>query len=260
MSGETRGAARRAGNSEVVEKGARLGYAANGVINLVIAWIALQLAWGAGAQEQASASGALQTLAGSTVGRVLLWVIVAGFALLALWQITEAFMSRETKDRVKAAGKAAAYGVLAALAASVIAGSSSSGGSSTSSMTARLMAQPFGRILVAAVGLGIVAVGVYHIYKGWKKKFLEDLTENPGHWAVRAGQAGYIARGVAIILVGVLFIGAAVASQPQQAQGLDAALQTVQQAPYGRFLLTLVALGFAAYGVYSFARAKYAQV
>ena len=265
MTTNARGAASRAENNSAVEKGARLGYAANGLIHLVIAWIALQLAWGGGGGGgEASASGALRTLAGTPFGSVLLWVMFCGFVLLGLWQVLQAFLGRETKDRIKGAAKAVVYLVLAFTTFGIVSGSGSSGGSGGSDQattaTATLMQQPFGRILVAAVGLGIAAVGVYHIYKGWKKKFLEDLREHPGTWVVRAGRAGYITRGIALILVGALFVGAALASDAQQAAGLDGALQTVRQAPYGVVLLTLAALGFAAYGVYSFGRAKYARI
>jgi len=40
----------------------------------------------------------------------------------------------------------------------------------------------------------------------------------------------------------------------------EGALKTLKDAPFGPFLLTLVAAGIAAYGVYSFARARYARV
>lgn len=261
--GNGRSAARQAGNTDAVEKGARLGYGANGLINLIIGWIALQLAWGgSGGGQEASASGALRTLAEQPVGAVLLWVVLVGFVLLAAWYATEAVRKQETKDKVKAAVKTVVYLFLAGLTGSVVLGSGGGGGggSSPSGITATLMQQPFGRILVAAAGLGIIGVGVYHVVKGWKKRFLQDLQGNPGTWAVRAGRAGYIARGVAFGVVGGLVVTAAATADADQAQGLDGALQTLRQAPYGQALLTLVALGFIAYGFYCFARARYARV
>lgn len=260
MNARTSGVAQRAGNHPAVEKGARLGYVANGVVHLVIAWIALQLAWGGGGGGgEASPSGALRTLAGQPLGTALLWFMLVGFVLLAIWQVTEAVVRGETKDRVKAAAKAVVYAVLAFTTYGVVSGSGGSGGSEQT-MTATLLQQPFGRVLVGLVGLGVIAVGIYHLYKGWTKKFLEDLEQHPGTWAVRAGRAGYIARGIALVLVGVLLIGAAMASDASRSQGLDGALTTVLDAPYGPVLLTLVALGFAAFGVYSFARARYARL
>lgn len=253
----------RAADHPVLEKGARLGYAANGVLNLLIGWLALQIAWGGGGGQDASASGALRTLAGTPLGSILLWVLLVGFALLGLWQLTTAFVERETADRLKAVGRGVTYLVLAVLTYGVVGGSGPGGDGGSgggAGWTADLMAQPFGRFLVGAVGLGVIAVGGYQVHKGWQKTFLGDLDEHPGPWAVRAGRAGYVARGVAYGVVGGLLVVAAASADADQAQGLDGALQTLRDAPLGQWLLTLVALGFVAYGVYSFVRARVGRV
>ncbi|MBC7291451.1 MAG: DUF1206 domain-containing protein [Actinotalea sp.] len=259
MTTSAHGTASRAFRHPAVRKGARLGYAANGLINIIIGWIALQVAFGGGSGgQEASAGGALETLVAQPFGAVLLWIAFAGFALLGVWNIVFAFLTDETKERVKAGAKGVTYLVLAGTTLRVVTGGS--GSDDTSGMTATLMQQPFGRVLVALVGLGVVGVGVYQIVKGWKKKFLEDLQSRPPHWAELAGRAGYVARGVAFVVVGGLFVTAAATADPEEAQGLDGALQTLREAPFGQVLLVLVALGFVAYGVYSFARAKYARL
>jgi hypothetical protein len=122
------------------------------------------------------------------------------------------------------------------------------------------MAKPFGQVLVAAVGLAVIGVGIYHVVKGWKRKFLADLDSNPGPWVVKAGRFGYIAKGIALAVVGVLFGLAALHENAKEATGLDGALRSFLGAPFGRVILTLVALGFVAYGIYSFARARHARV
>jgi len=137
------------------------------------------------------------------------------------------------------------------------------GGSSekqTEDFTATLMGSPAGQVLVGALGLVVLGIAGYHVYKGWKEKFLEDLVGHPGSWAVQAGRAGYVAKGVALAVVGVFFVIAAVQHDADKAQGLDGALKTLKEASFGPVLLTLVALGIAAYGVYSFARARYARL
>jgi hypothetical protein len=103
-------------------------------------------------------------------------------------------------------------------------------------------------------------VGVYHVVKGWTKRFLRDLEDHPGTWATRAGQIGYIAKGVALVLVGLLFVVAGLRKQPAEATGLDGALRTLRDQPFGTGLLVIVSLGLAAYGLYSFARARHAKV
>jgi hypothetical protein len=254
--------ARQAGNSPVVEWGARLGYAVLGMIHLLIAWIALKVAWNiGGGSKNADTSGALETLTASGTGVVLLWVCVVGFLLLAVWQLFEAALGHgETTDRLKAAAKGVTYLFFAWTSFTVGQGASSSAEQQTEDFTAGLMGSPGGRLLVGVVGLVVLGIAGYHVYKGWTKKFLEDLREHPGDWAVTAGRIGYVAKGVALVIVGFFFLVAAWQADPDKAQGLDGALKTVKEQPFGPFLLTLVAAGIAAYGVYSFARSRYARV
>ena len=250
-------AASRAGDHPALENAARLGYATSGVMHLLIGWLALQVAWGGGGGS-ADQSGALQQLAGNDAGRILLWVALVGFAGLAVWQLTELAGRGRAADRVKAAAKAVVY---LFLAVSCFTYARTGGGSSSTQQsvdfTASLMAQPAGRVLVAVVGAVVVGVGVYHVVKGARKKFLADLRQHPGQWVVRAGVFGYVAKGVALAVVGALFVLAAWHTQPAEATGLDGALKTLGGAPYGQWLLTVVALGFASYAVYSFGRARY---
>ncbi|MCG7286884.1 DUF1206 domain-containing protein [Cellulomonas sp. ACRRI] len=256
MTGDVQHAAARAGDHPLLEKGARLGYAASGVLHLLLAWVTVQLAWTSGG-EQADQQGALQQLAGNGFGQALLWVLLVGFVLLALWQATEAIAWGEAADRAKAAAKAVVYAVLAVTTVTVL--TSGSGGSSGGA-TSGLLSSGVGRVLVGLVGVGVVAVGGYHVAKGWRETFLEDLESSPAPWVRTAGKVGYIGKGAALAVVGVLLVVAAVQADPEKAAGLDAALHTLAGLPFGAVLLTLVALGFAAYGVYAFGRARHAKV
>src|SRR5690606_3347999 len=221
-----RGAAERLDDHPVLTTGARLGYAASGVLHLVLGWTAVSLAWGAGSSgESADQSGALEQLGSTPVGGVLLWVIVVGFALLTLWQVATAVTTPETEDRLKSAGKAVTYLVLTGLAARTATGQGSGGGGpeQTTGLTARVMEHPLGQLAVGLVGVGVVVVGGYHVVKGWRRQFLEDLRESPGRAVTVAGRDGYVAEGVALGIVGGLFAVAAVQTDPEEAQGLDGA-------------------------------------
>lgn len=263
-SSSARETARDIGDHDIVEKGARLGYAMSGLIHLVIGWIALNVAWGLGAGAgSADKSGALEAVAGGGVGAVLLWLAVIGFVLLAVWQATDAAVGRHgaaVSDRLKAAGKAVLYAFFAWSAFSVTQGTGGSDEQQTDSFTGTLMSHPGGRVLVAVVGLAIIAAGGYHAWKGWTKGFLADLDGHPGAWAVQSGRAGYLAKAVALGVAGLLFLGAAASSRASEAGGLDAALKELRDQPFGPYLLTLVALGILAYGLYSFARARHARL
>jgi hypothetical protein len=111
--------------------------------------------------------------------------------------------------------------------------------------TATLLQHSGGRLLVGVIGLAVIGVGGYHALKGWTRKFLQDLTKNPGTLATRAGVVGYIAKGIALAVVGALFVTAAVQNSSTKATGLDGALRSMREQALGSWLLTGVALGIA---------------
>ena len=107
--GTTSAAVDRAGNSDGLEHLARVGLIAYGVVHLLVAWLALQLAWGGGGQS-ADQSGALATVAGQPFGKPLLWVIALGLIALAVWQAAEALrwrgaLSADGKQKKRRSGR-----------------------------------------------------------------------------------------------------------------------------------------------------------
>ncbi|MGY1609710.1 MULTISPECIES: DUF1206 domain-containing protein [unclassified Geodermatophilus] len=272
--GSVTGAAGRAGNSDTLENLARVGLIAYGVVHLLIAWLALQLAWGGGGQS-ADQSGALETVAGSAVGKPLLWIIAIGMVALALWQAAEVLRWRsgwsasgDARKKAltrsgKAVAKAVVYLALAVLAFRYATGSGGSGSGQQQTVSG-VFGWPAGRWLVGLVGLVVIGVGVYHVVKGATKKFLEQVdlasaSPSARRLVTRLGQVGYPAKGVAFGVVGALLVYAAVTFDPSKASGLDGALRTILDAPFGQFLLTLVAVGIAAFGAYCFVRARYPE-
>jgi hypothetical protein len=229
-----------------------VGLIAYGVVHLLIGWIALQLAWGK-SSEEASQQGALQELAGKPLGGVLLWIVAIGLFALVIWRALEiAYGDLDLHKKVSGVGRGIVYLVLGISAVKVAIGAGSSSSGKQKTITARLMEHGPGRVLVVAVGLAIIGIGVYQIYKAVTKKFTEDLTAGVPDGTILVGRIGYAAKGVAFIVVGALFGWAAISYDPQKAGGLDSALHTVKEQPFGSVLLTILALGFAAFGVYAF--------
>lgn len=193
-------------------------------------------------------------------------MLVAGLFGLGLWQLTEAVggwhgHGRDAAfSRLKAVGKAVAYAVLGFTALTFARGGRADSRSQSSEATENLLATPGGRLLVGVVGLATLGIGIYHVVKGWKKKFLHDLVADPGVVAERAGQFGYVAKGIALAVAGLLFLGAGWTSRADDATGLDGALRALAGTAYGTALLTVVGLGLAAYGGYSFVRARYTKL
>ena len=261
---------RRVARSDWVDRFARAGLAARGLMYLLIAWIALQIAFG-GSSRQADRQGAIRSLASNGAGKVLVAIAGVGFAGYAIWRLAEAcFGHRDEEGAKKLAKRGAAlfravlYGWFAVNTFLILAGTRSGGGSDQSSRTwsARLMAQPLGQWLVVAVGVGFLIGGGALAWRGLATKFDEDLRlANMGGVMRRAvktvGLVGNVARGLVFGLVGVFFIVAAATYDPHKARGLDGSLRTLAGSGWGQVLLVAVTAGLAAFGLYSFAEARY---
>jgi hypothetical protein len=262
---EAKQAGREVQQSKSFDALVTVGLIGYGVVHLLVAWIAVQVAW-TGAGQEASQQGAFQEMASTGAGKVLLWVTAIGLFGLVLWQGLEAAIGHRDADddkkrlvkRIGSAGKAVVYLVLGIGAVRTAAGASS-GGNTEQTMTAKLLSNGFGVVLVVAIGIGIAVVGGRLIYRGVTTKFTHDLEGGVSRGIVRLGQVGYIAKGVALGIVGILFMVAAVTADPNKAGGMDTALRTLRNQPAGAVLLTLMALGIAAFGLYCFAWSRHAK-
>lgn len=260
-------AGRRAEDSAWLDLVVRFGLVAYGVVHLLIAWIAIQLALG-DTGRSASSTGALKQLAGEPFGEVALWAVAIGMSLLVVWRLIEAGFGHagehgkeELGKRASSLVKAVIYGALAFSAFKVALGSGG-GGQGSETMTATVLNWPGGQVLVCLAGLAIIAYGAWTAYRGWSEKFLDhlDIDGRSGRdgAAYRIfGKAGYIAKGVAVGLVGGLFLYAGLTHEADESGGLDEALHTVLEQPYGPFLLAAIALGIGCYGLFCFARARH---
>ncbi len=257
---------RRARNHDGVGHAVRFGLVTYGVVHLLVAWLAVQLAFG-DSGGSASSSGALRQLADQPFGAVLVWLVAVGMFLLVLWRVLEAATGHVEEDgatklrkRIASLGEAVVFGAIGVSALSVALGSGGGGGSD--SATARLMDLPAGRWIVGAVGLGIIAVGAGLVVRAWTEKFRELLTSegksgDAGTAYIWFGKVGYAAKGIAIGIVGGLFVYAAVTHEAKKSGGLDIALHKVLQQPFGPYLLTVIALGIGCYGLFCFVRARH---
>ncbi|WP_241521989.1 DUF1206 domain-containing protein [Arthrobacter pityocampae] len=262
-------AAEDASNSKGLEVAARAGYVAAGVLHILIGLIALGLA--RGGSGEADQSGAMGQLVGSPGGTLLLWFCFIGCIGLALFQLSEVFFGAKglsdkdkLKARAKSGGQAAVYAAIGVTFGRYALGGSSDSSSSASSMSASLMSNPAGTALLLAVGVGILVVGGYFVYSGATRHFLKNLTGLPsgraGTAVVVLGIVGYIAKGFALGVLGVLIVVATVTNNPEQSTGLDGALKSVRDQPFGVWLLGAVALGLMAYGVFMAVRSKYQRM
>jgi hypothetical protein len=203
-------------------------------------------------------------------------VLTVGLVALAAWQLAEVLRHRaglrssgdakkkSVKKIVKSVSKTVVYVFLAVTALRFATGGGKSSSEQQQKTVAGVLGWPGGRFLVVAAGLVLIGVGAYHVRKGFNRHFLKEIDTaraSAGQRRVieRLGQVGYPAKGIALALVGALLGWAAITFDPEKARGLDGAMRTVLDAPFGKVLLTLVAVGIAAFGVFSFFRARFPQ-
>lgn len=258
-----------------IERLARVGYAAKGVVYVLIGALAARAAAGAGGRTTDS-RGALVTIGRGEFGAVLLAVIAAGLLGYAAWRFIAAVTDAEraggdakgVAKRLAGAGRGVLYVGLAVQALRLLQGAASdarSSGSGAEDWTARLMAAPFGRWLVAAAGCGVIAYALYQLYRAYAAKVrkhldLGRLSAQAQAVVVAVGRFGIGARGVVFLVIGWFLVRAARQADASQASGIAEALDTLERQPNGRWLLAAVALGLVAYGLYELVNARYRRI
>lgn len=261
--------ARRASDSQGAHVLARAGLTARGVIYILIGWVALLVALGHSSHE-ADQQGALQLLAGKPYGLVSLWLLAIGFAAYALWRLSEAAFGvtgegNGAGPRLKSLGRGVVYAFFVVLTIKVISGKQGSQSGQQQDVTAHAMQHPAGRWLVAIVGVIIVIAGLALVLEGLRHKFMKQLrtaqmsarTRRVVKWL---GTIGTSARGVVFALAGILVIDAAVTHNAAKSGGVDTALLTLRDKPFGLVLLILAALGLVIFGVYGLCEARWRKV
>lgn len=250
---------------------ARAGLVAKGASFAIVGVLAIKLAVGDGGKAT-SRDGALHTLAGETFGRVVLILLVVGFAAYAIWRFVEAWAApgedaKKWAKRLGSIGRGVIYASLAYSAAKILAGA---GGSSSQNQRAHetaatVLSWPAGTWLVGVAGAVVIGVGLSNLYRGLSRKFEDkwrtgEMGATARKWGGRVGTYGHVARAVVFGLIGVFVIRAALQYDPKEAIGLDGALQKLASAAYGPYLLGLTAAGLIAYGLYCLVDARYRDV
>ena len=251
---------------------ARFGYAAKGVVYLIIGGLAAKAAVGAGGTTT-DRNGALRALYEQPFGKFLLAIVAVGLIAYALWSIVRAIVDPEgtgsdgkgIATRLGYTAVGLSYAALSAAAIQLVMGTGNGGKSSdatTQDWTAHLLTLPFGPFLVVMVGLVVIGVACYVFRKAYKADFQHELdlaavSARIRKVTINVGRFGYAALGVVFTIVGIFLVVAAARHRAGQAKGLGGALAELAHQPYGHVLLAVVALGLVAYGAYSFVQARY---
>lgn len=264
-------AAENVTNSRTLELVARAGFAASGILHLLVGTIAIRLA--TGGSGNADFSGAVAELATQPAGPFLLWASFAACAALALWQTSDAIFdynqlpTREKAGKqAKAAAQALVFAGLALTLMSFAMGTGSGGDNqqAASDLTASVIKAPGGVALLVLLGVGIAVTGVVYGVRGLRKSFEKHLAM-PSSPTARTGVAvlgvtGYVAKGIVLLLTGLLIAIAALQAHPEESTGLDGGLRALRDQPFGVYLLAAVGAGLICYGVYMIVRARLARM
>lgn len=256
-------------NSKALEVAARAGFAVSGILHFLIGLVAIRLAMGG--QGQADVSGAVEQLAGQPAGPLLLWSSFAACVALALWQTSDAIfdfghLPRKKKlvNKLKAALQAVVYAGLAATLVSFALGAGKANSRSTSDLSMAVMKAPGGYALLLAIGTGVAVTGIIYAIRGFRRSFIKYLrlpsTANARTAVTVLGVVGYAAKGLVLLLAGLLIIIATVRVHPEESTGLDGGLKGLREQPFGVYLLAAVGVGLICYGVFMAVRAKLAKM
>lgn len=247
---------------------ARLGLTARGLVYLLLGVLAVLVA--RGARAEVDQKGVLQQIIARPFGGFVVAALAVGFACYALWRLSEAAFGVTGEKpgpgpRLKSLGRGLVYGFFAVTAFGLLLGPGGSQATQQKTLTAQVMQHAGGRWLVGLVGAFVVVLGVTLVVEGLRLKFMRYFPAGALSPAVRAGvrqlgRIGTVARGLVFALVGVLVVSAAWTYDPAKATGLDGALKTLRDRPYGPLLLGLAGVGLMVFGVYGLAEARYRRV
>jgi len=248
---------------------ARAGFAVSGILHLLIGVVAIRLAMGG--EGEADVSGAVEQLGSQPAGPLLLWSSFAACVALAIWQTSDAIFDfehlpakKKAAKKAKAALQAVVYAGLALTLLSFASGAGKDHTSSTSDLTASVLKAPGGYALLLAIGAGVAVAGIIYAIRGFRQSFAKHLRLPASHKARMAvtvlGVVGYAAKGIALLLVGLLVIIATIKVHPEESTGLDGGLKALRDQPFGMYMLAAVGAGLICYGIFMMVRAKLAKM
>jgi len=266
-------AIKRAATNPLLELLERLGYVARGALYAVMGLLLLGVALRVGGGQTTDLSGSLVFLIGNPFGRLVLIIFSIGLAAYSLWGFVRAIYDPLHRGsdasgymaRLGFVTSALSYAAIVIFALQILVGSGGASGDSTQRTIASVLAHPAGGFLTILIGLVAAGMGVGQFMEAYRATFKKDLegtemTASERDVAVGLGRFGMLARGVTFLVIGWFLIQAGIHHDAAQAQGFGGAFLFLLSQPYGRWLVGIIALGFVALGLHSFACARWIRL
>lgn len=249
----------------------RAGWLAKGIVYIMAGVLAIIVALKASgwsnpstpaANQEASPTGAIKTVAQSTGGPLLLWILAIGLFVYAAWRVVSALLpgSADAHGLAKRVGYFVSAIIYTALGFSAIAlshskATSPDGNQKVTDITAKIMSHTAGRLLVGVIAAVVIGVGIYRLMKGVKQDVgdeldLSGMNQKRARLTRKLGSIGEIGRGIGIGLIGFFLLRAAVKYNAAEATGLDGALRRLATQSWGVLVVAIVGIGFLAYGLF----------
>ena len=267
------GAVKHAAANPQLELLERLGYVVRGVLYAVMGFLALRIALATPGGKATDLSGSLVWLIGNPLGKVVLIVTIIGLVAYSIWGFVRAIFDplhrgRDAKGIMARLGfvtSAVSYLAIALFALNILAGQGATSHDTTQKTVSTLLANPLGGVITVVLGVVAMGIAVGQFIEAYRATFKDDLkaaemSESEKDIAVGLGRFGMAARGVTFLVIGWFLIQAGIHHAPSQAQGFGGAFLFLLAQPYGRWLLGVVALGFIALGLHSFACARWVRL
>jgi hypothetical protein len=258
---------------DLVETAARVGYGARGFVYLSVGGLILLAAVDL-IGDAVGTKGALTWLAQRPLGRLWALLIGLGLAAFVMWRVLQAVFdadhegrsSRGLGTRLSQMFSGLSYAALAVAAFSLVAGAPDNpardGVVQSQAHAAAVLALPLGRWLLVAGGLAIFGVGVSNIVKAWREDFTEYLacSDRLCRRVAPLARTGHIARGLAYLPLASLIVRAGLDARASEVTSFGSALDAVERQPAGPWILAAAALGFIAFGAFSFIEARFRRI
>lgn len=245
---------------------ARSGWVVTGLLHLIIGALAIAVAFG-NRDARPDEVGAFEAISAAPLGGVLLAAVIVGLVGLGMWMIADAVLNGGPMHRWTSGISSAAQGLvylgLAVPPAILLFGGDLESGAMARSLSEVLLDSAPGAVTLVLVGLGIAVAGVYFVAKGVKRRFAWELRPLPrrrGRVVRILGVIGYLARGVAFLLLAGLIIVEAIEVDPDDVTGLAGALSALRRVFLGPVWLATIGAGLIVFGLYSVARARLSRI